>query len=79
MLFYVVCLWETILYVCGMCHALVFQHYHDISAPLPLLVSNLNIHDIIVVHTYYILECTSLYYNTCPVTVQVCTEYTQVQ
>ncbi len=33
---------------------------HDISAPLPLLVSNLNIHDIIVVHTSYILECTPL-------------------
>jgi hypothetical protein len=53
---YVVCLWETILCVSGM-YAVVLQH--EISAPqviTRLLVSN--IHDIILVHTQFVLVCT---------------------
>jgi hypothetical protein len=42
---------------------------------VPLLVSN--IHDIILVHTQYVLVCTSLYYYT--FVVPVCTWYVQVR
>jgi hypothetical protein len=62
---YVVCLWEMILFVCDnvCCGAPILKS-------VPLLVSN--IHDIIPVHTQYILVRTCLYYYTFPV--PVCTK-----
>jgi hypothetical protein len=42
---------------------------------VPLLVSN--IHDIILVHTQYVLVCTGLYFSSFPV--PVCTRYVPVR
>ncbi len=73
MLFYVMCLWETILCVHNM-YAVVL-HCSSNTKSVPLLLSN--IHDIISVHTQYILVCTCLYYSTFPV--PVCTRYALVR
>ncbi len=56
-------------YVCVTC-----MQWCSNTETVPLLVSN--IHDIVLVHTQYVLVCTSLYYFTFPV--QVCTWYVQV-
>ncbi len=69
MLFYVLCLWETILCVRDM-YAVVLQY-----CIVPLFVSN--IHDIILVCNQYVLVCTGLYSYSFPV--PVCTRYVQVR
>jgi hypothetical protein len=65
------------LYACGkqcyVCLTCMLWCYN--TELVPLLLSN--IHDIILVHTQYVLVCTGLYYYTFPV--PVCTQYVPVR
>jgi hypothetical protein len=85
---YILCLQKYCSGCCFMLYACGKQYYLCVTcmqwcstgAPIlnqsvPLLVSN--IHDIILVHTQYVLVCTGLYYYTFPV--PVCTRYVPVR